>query len=54
VPSRARLDKAGVNVAGVGDQALVDEAHALIERPDQPDFMSFGFVHVGVWGRRPS
>jgi trans-aconitate methyltransferase len=30
-----------------------DEAAAIVERPTQPDFLSCGFVHIGVWGRRP-
>jgi hypothetical protein len=33
---------------------LVDVgADAIAERPAQPDFLSCGFVHIGVWGRRP-
>jgi len=30
-----------------------DQAAVIVERPTQPDFLSCGFVHIGVWGRRP-
>lgn len=29
------------------------QAQAHIDRPEQPDFLGCGFVHIGVWGRRP-
>jgi hypothetical protein len=29
------------------------QATALIDRPGDDDFLACGFVHVGVWGRRP-
>ena len=29
------------------------EATALIDRPGDDDFLACGFVHIGVWGRRP-
>ena len=29
------------------------EATALIDRPGEDDFLACGFVHIGVWGRRP-
>jgi SAM-dependent methyltransferase len=29
------------------------EATALIDRPAEDDFLACGFVHIGVWGRRP-
>jgi hypothetical protein len=29
------------------------EATALIGRPGDDDFLSCGFVHIGVWGQRP-
>ena len=29
------------------------EATALIDRPADDDFLACGFVHIGVWGRRP-
>ncbi len=49
-----RLSMQAIGPAAVAANALtVEEADALIERPNQPDFMSFGFVYVGVWGRRP-
>jgi SAM-dependent methyltransferase len=28
-------------------------ATALIDRPAQDDFLACGFVHIGVWGRKP-
>lgn len=30
-----------------------DEAAAIARRPTEPDFLGCGFVHIGVWGRRP-
>jgi 2-polyprenyl-3-methyl-5-hydroxy-6-metoxy-1,4-benzoquinol methylase len=30
-----------------------EQAAALAERPTQDDFLGCGFVHIGVWGRRP-
>jgi SAM-dependent methyltransferase len=30
-----------------------EQATALIERPGDDDFLGCGFVHIGVWGRRP-
>ena len=49
-----RLSMQAVGPAAVAAGALTPEqAAALVERPTQPDFLSFGFVHVGVWGRRP-
>jgi hypothetical protein len=29
------------------------QAAALIDRPGDDDFLACGFVHIGVWGRRP-
>ena len=29
------------------------QAKALIDRPGDDDFLACGFVHIGVWGRRP-
>jgi hypothetical protein len=29
-------------------------ATALIDRPGDGDFLACGFVHIGIWGRRPS
>jgi len=31
-----------------------DQAAALVDRPHAPDFLGCGFVHIGVWGRRPT
>jgi len=30
------------------------EAEAIAKRPTQDDFLGCGFVHIGVWGRRPN
>jgi len=30
------------------------QATALIDRPGDDDFLACGFVHIGVWGQRPS
>jgi SAM-dependent methyltransferase len=30
-----------------------EQATALIDRPGEDDFLACGFVHIGVWGRRP-
>jgi trans-aconitate methyltransferase len=30
-----------------------EQATALIDRPADDDFLACGFVHIGVWGRRP-
>ena len=49
-----RLSMQAIGPAAVAADALTtDQARALIERPSQSDFLAFGFVHVGVWGRRP-
>jgi hypothetical protein len=32
----------------------VAQATALIDRPGDEDFLACGFVHIGVWGRRPT
>lgn len=32
----------------------LEQATALAQRPTQDDFLGCGFVHIGVWGRRPS
>jgi hypothetical protein len=29
------------------------EAAGLIDRPSEDDFLACGFVHIGVWGRKP-
>jgi 2-polyprenyl-3-methyl-5-hydroxy-6-metoxy-1,4-benzoquinol methylase len=30
-----------------------EQATAIAQRPTQDDFLGCGFVHIGVWGRRP-
>jgi 2-polyprenyl-3-methyl-5-hydroxy-6-metoxy-1,4-benzoquinol methylase len=37
--------------AGIMTEA---EAHVLMNRPAQPDFLACGFAHIGAWGRRPT
>jgi hypothetical protein len=32
----------------------LERATALVDRPGDDDFLACGFVHIGVWGRRPS
>jgi SAM-dependent methyltransferase len=49
-----RLSEAAIGPVAVERGALTpDQASAAIERPTQPDFLACGFVHIGVWGRRP-
>ncbi len=31
----------------------LEQATALVDRPGDDDFLACGFVHIGVWGRRP-
>ena len=31
----------------------LEQATGLIDRPGDDDFLACGFVHIGVWGRRP-
>jgi SAM-dependent methyltransferase len=50
-----RLSMAAIGPPAVEAGALsAAEATALIERPEQSDFLACGFVHIGVWGRRPT
>jgi SAM-dependent methyltransferase len=48
--SQAALAGPRVNVGALSPA----EATALIDRPGDDDFLACGFVHVGVWGRRPA
>jgi SAM-dependent methyltransferase len=49
-----RLSMAAIGPAAVEAGALTaEQAAALVDRPTQPDFLACGFVHIGVWGRRP-
>lgn len=41
-----RAVEAGILSAG--------QVNALVERTTEPDFLACGFVHIGVWGRRPA
>lgn len=48
-----RLSMAAIGPPAVEAGALTPEsAAALIDRPTDPSFLSCGFVHIGVWGRR--
>jgi len=48
------LSMAAIGRPAVEAGALTPEqATALVDRPTNPDFLSCGFAHVGVWGRRP-
>jgi hypothetical protein len=48
-----RLSMAAIGPSAVEAGALpAERAAALVERLTQLDFLSFGFVYVGVWGRR--
>jgi SAM-dependent methyltransferase len=48
--SQAALALPKVQVGALGHE----QATALIDRPGDDDFLACGFVHIGVWGRRPS
>jgi ubiquinone/menaquinone biosynthesis C-methylase UbiE len=49
-----RLSFAAIVPRAIEAGALTpDQGAALLERPTQADFLSCGFVHIGVWGRRP-
>ena len=49
-----------LSMAAIGPPAVEagahtpEEAAALVERAGEPDFLACGFVHIGVWGRRPN
>lgn len=50
-----RLSMAAIGPPAVEAGALsAAGAAALVERPTEPDFLSCGFVHIAVWGRRPA
>lgn len=50
-----RLSMAAIGPPAVAAGALsAGEAMALVERPEASDFLACGFVHIGVWGRRPT
>jgi hypothetical protein len=49
-----QLSQAALALPKVEAGALTPEqATALIDRPGDDDFLACGFVHIGVWGRRP-
>jgi SAM-dependent methyltransferase len=49
-----------LSMAAIGPPAVeagaltAKEAAALVDRPSRTDFLSCGFAHIGVWGRRPA
>ena len=50
-----RLSQAALALPKVQAGALsLAQATALTDRPSDDDFLACGFVHIGVWGRRPS
>jgi len=50
----------GLSLAAIGPAAVRagartrEDVAALIDRLTTDDFLACGFVHIGVWGRRPS
>ena len=49
-----QLSQAALALPKVKAGALsLEQATALIDRPGDDDFLACGFVHIGVWGRRP-
>jgi SAM-dependent methyltransferase len=49
-----QLSQAALALPKVQAGALsLEQATALINRPGDDDFLACGFVHIGVWGRRP-
>lgn len=50
-----RLSLAAIGPAALRAGAMSpDDAAALIDHQMMDDFLACGFVHIGVWGRRPS
>ena len=50
-----RLSQAALVVPRVQVGAMTRaQAVAVTHRPDDDDFLGCGFVHIGVWGRRPA
>ena len=49
-----RLSQAALALPKVQVGALsLEQATAIIDRADDDDLLACGFVHIGVWGRRP-
>lgn len=49
------LSMAAIGLPAVEAGALTaEQAAALVDRPNNPDFLACGFSHIGVWGRRPA
>jgi SAM-dependent methyltransferase len=50
-----RLSLAAIALPAVRAGAVTaGDAAALVDRPTRADFLACGFVHIGVWGRRPT
>lgn len=50
-----QLSQAALAIPKVQAGALsLEQATAITDRPGDDDFLACGFVHIGVWGRRPS
>lgn len=49
-----RLSQTALALPKVQAGALtLEQATAIADRPSDDDFLACGFVHIGVWGRRP-
>jgi SAM-dependent methyltransferase len=49
-----QLSMAAIGGPAIEAEALTaEQAVALVDRPNQRGFLVCGFVHIGVWGRRP-
>jgi SAM-dependent methyltransferase len=49
-----QLSQAALAIPKVQAGALsLEQATAITGRPGEDDFLACGFVHIGVWGRRP-
>lgn len=59
VPGTALAEFHALSVKAVGPHQVAagaltrEQAAAIAQRPTQDDFLGCGFVHIGVWGRRP-
>jgi SAM-dependent methyltransferase len=57
-PGTALAEFYSLSIAAIGPAAIAagalssEQAAALVDRPNETDFLGCGFVHIGVWGRR--
>jgi hypothetical protein len=49
-----RLSMAAIGPPAVRAPLTPTQATAFVDRPTTPSSLGCGFVHIGVWGRRPS